>query len=114
MATIKLKEIKVESMQEKPMVEVESEGDFMHCPYLYVNDRQIPEIKKFEVGESYEMIIRVTPRSKDEHESTSDERSSVELAVTAYKVIEKKSMDDMSDEEFGEYQGEALKSGKLS
>lgn len=111
MSKLKLKMIKQVQESESP---VDSFGKFPHCPSLYMSSDQVPEVAKFEVGESYDIVIRVTPRSKDEHETVDNERCSVECAVVAYKVIEKKSIDDMTDKEFGEYQGQALDSGKLS
>ena len=102
---IKLKKIKVE----------ESKGMDMPSrsyspPAFYTNDKQISEIKDWEQGAKYRLVIDVEMKSKTETDSGVDGS----FDIVAYKEIEqKKSINDMTDKEFADYTSESLAAGKL-
>ena len=102
---LKLKKIKAEDRNRCEMPKPVSSH-----PSLYLNNVQVPEIKDWEVLEEYEMIIRVKQRSRGEQGDGSVDGS---FDVVAYKVIDKKKIEDMTDEEFAEYQGKSLEAGEL-
>ena len=62
------------------------------------------EIKDWEVGEKYRLIIEVEMKSKSERE----EMIEGSFDISAYKHLKPKSPEEMDDEEFGEYQGKKL------
>lgn len=81
----------------------------MDRPSFYVNGQQMPEIKDWEVGEEYQLVVNVTMKSKNENDDKIDGR----FEIGAYKHMPKKKMEDMDDKEFAEYQGKVLSTGKL-
>lgn len=99
---MKLKKIKVE---EPKGLDVVSEKAWCY-PTLHLDTSVVPEMKDWEVGEEYEMVIRVKQKSRNE----SEHHTSGSFDVVAYHVPKEKDIDDMTDEEFGEYQGRALAS----
>lgn len=101
-----LKKIKVSSMQ----VDVPSIGKHLSAPSFYIDAAQMPEIKHWEVGGKYRLVIDVEQKSKNEREDSTD----ASFDILAYRHLPKKSIDDMTDQEFGEYQGESLAKGELA
>ena len=86
----------------------ESIKPYYSAPRFYVDAEQISEIKGWEVGSNYRLIVEVEQVSKEERE---DGTISASFKIVAYKHLRSKTIDEMSDKEFGEYQGKAL-SGK--
>jgi len=106
MAEIKLKKIKSPSP-----VGMDRPSEATYLPGFSADDNQIPEITDWEVGKSYKMIIKVKQKSKSEGTFNGAKVSDGRFDIVAYKVLEDKAIEDMTDEEFGEYQGQKL-SGK--
>lgn len=79
----------------------------MPGPCVYLSSDQMPEMKNWEVGETYQLVIEVVQKSKNETE----DRTSGEFELVAYKYMPKKEMEDMTDEEFGELQSEIMAKG---
>ena len=73
-------------------------------PSFDVNDMQMPEIKDWEVGKKYKFIIEVEQKRKNETEK----KIRVSFDIIAYKYLKPKSIEEMTDEEFGQNQGESL------
>ena len=71
-------------------------------PTLHLTGKQVPEIKDWDVGEEYEMVVRVKQTSKSENK---DGMVDASFEVTAYKA-----MDEMSDSDMEYMQAEGLKS----
>ena len=97
MHNLKLKKIKMPDMSDKmamPSV----------MPMFHVDDMQMPEIKDWEVGASYKVVMEV--KMKDM--SQTDESVHAGFEILAYKHLKEKTMDEMSDHEFGEYQSKEL------
>lgn len=100
MAHIKLKKIKVS----KPDKDMPMSHHDSYPPSFVITAEQVPEIKNWELGGKYKMIIEVEMRglNKDEDATIGN------FYITAYKYIPEKAVEDMSDEEFSEYQNEVL------
>lgn len=103
-----LKQIKV-SPPEGPEG-VNAESKYFFTPSFKVDSDQMPEIKSWENGGKYKMIIEVEQMEKNDHEDGND----ATFDIVAYQVIPTKGIDDMTDEEFGEYQGKSLDKGELA
>lgn len=107
MSKLTLKKIPVAKTKPKYMLE-ESKLPY-YLPSFGLSSKQMPEIADWDVGKNYKLVIEVNMRSKNENEREGKTDSSGSLEIVAYKVIGKmKSIDDMSDKEFGAYQGAAL------
>ncbi len=106
MSELNLKKIPVAKTKPKYMIE-ESKLPY-YLPSFSLSSKQMPEIRKWDVGKNYKLVIEVNMRSKNENERDGNTDASGSLEIVAYKIIKTKSIDDMSDEEFGEYQGKEL------
>lgn len=69
-------------------------------PCFHVDENQIKEIKNWEVGETYQMVVDVVMTSKREEQNS---LVTAELDVVAYKYLPRKKIEEMTDAEFGEY-----------
>lgn len=99
-----LKKIKI-SKPRDGFDEVVSEG-YPHWPPRFdVTDNQMSEIKEWEVGEKYLMVVEVRQTSKTAREG---QPVRAEFDIVRYKALSGKSMEDMTDEEFQVEQGKAL------
>lgn len=94
---IKLKKIKKPEMKGMDMPS-------MSGPMFYVDDMQMSEIADWKVGEKYKMVVEVEMKSMSED----DHGMHGSLEVTAYKHLKEKTINEMSDKEFGDYQGQQL------
>lgn len=97
MHNIKLKKIKINESKESVMPS-------SSAPNFYINAGQMPEIKDWEVGKKYKLVIEVEQKSKNEREDSVD----ASFDILAYKHLKEKSIDEMDDKEFGEYKGKQL------
>lgn len=75
---MKLKTIK---SHEPEGMKAEGPG-FMFPPSFHVSSNQMPEIKKWEVGKKYKLLVEVEQKSKNETE----ENVSAGFDITAYAV----------------------------
>ncbi len=84
-------------------------------PQFFADDSQIPEIKDWEVGGRYKLVIEVEQRSKSKVHTSVGDKDTIDgrFDIVAYKHLPEKDIKDMTDEEFGEYEGKALSKGKL-
>ena len=106
----KVEDIKTEKI--KP----EKFGDFDRIqdeflPFLQLNSEQVPEVHLWENSHHYRMVIDIRQDHKD-----SDKISGIVHAgfkVVAYKVLKSKTIDEMTDEEFGTHMGEELNTAHL-
>lgn len=81
-------------------------------PSFHVEEWQMPEISGCEVGEKYKFTIEVEMKSKNEYKG--DEiNTNGSFSILAYKMEKKKTVEEMSDEEFAKYQSKSLAKGKL-
>jgi len=101
-----LKKIKVSSDGDMPA----SIGNRHYPPSFSVDAEQMPEIKNWEVGAKYRLVIEVEQTSKNENEHM----VTGGFNIVAYKHLPTKSIDDMTDKEFAEYQDESLSKGNLA
>lgn len=69
-------EIKSEPMLESPMVS--------EYPCLYVSGKQMPEIDKWEVGEEYELKVKIKMQRYNSHTDIKSTHSDATLDVIAY------------------------------
>lgn len=100
----KLKRIPVrkpKNAMEKDIVSME-ESIPMYHPSFRVNSKQVPEIRKLDVGEKYRMEIEIVVRAKEESENESNKSASASFDITAY-AFEEDDLDAMSDEEFAKH-----------
>jgi len=99
---LKLKNIPVESYEENMKLD---SGKYL--PTLYFDEKQVPEIKDWEVGEEYDVVLRLKQTSKNENELEPDENNlNAGFNIVAYKVLDS----EMSDADLEKLQAEALKS----
>lgn len=81
----------------------------MSLPTIYVNSEQMPEVADWEVGKKYRVLIEVEQKSKSETAVNGGKQIiDARFNIVAYKAIEGKKVDDMTDEEFGKDQDEKL------
>lgn len=73
-------------------------------PMFHVSDKEMPEIKNWEVGNKYKLVIEVEQKSKSEDEMGVH----AGFEIVAYKHLKDKSLEEMSDKEFGEYQSKVM------
>ena len=100
---LKLKTIPV-SQPSKEDKEFMEKSPSVDLPYFRTDAKQMPEVKNWEQGEFYKFVVEVKMKSKRD-----DERGTrAEFEIVAYKPIVKKSINEMTDKEFGEHQGEEL------
>ena len=76
----------------------------MYPPSFSVAGMQMPEIKNWEVGKRYVLVIEVEQKSKSKDEK--EIRGTFD--IVAYKHLKEKTPEEMDDKEFEEYQGEML------
>ena len=105
-----LKKIKVSPPSSPPSVGMESPGRHHYAPSFSIDAEQMPEIKSWEVGGKYRLIIEVEQKSKSAREDSVE----ASFDITHYKHIPKKTIDEMTDQEFEKYQGESLAKGELA
>ena len=106
---LKLKAIPVSKPSKKEGLMTEEKKPSIWPPSFGLDDKQIPEIKNWEVDGKYRLIIDIKMKSL----RSDKEGMSGGFDIVAYKVIAKKSIDEMTDKEFSVYQGEVLSKGKL-
>ena len=101
-----LKKIRVSKLREGFDHPVPSDSHLPPFPPNFrANENQIPEMKGWPQGGHYIMVmeIRMSEKSGDEGKPVNGS-----FDIVAYKYLPKKTIDEMTDEEFGSHQGEAL------
>lgn len=101
----KLKKIPVRKPKHRAL-EMAMDLDPMFPPSLHFSGKQVPEIKKWEVGEKYRMIVEVEQTSKNENK---DGTVSASFDVVAYKPLGS-NYETMDDDEIEEEMANAYKS----
>ena len=84
-----------------------AEASPMHGSYppsFSVDADQMPEIKDWEVGQKYKMVVEVEMKGMMEDK----DKIHGDFNVVAYKYLPEKAIEDMSDDEFGDYQDKVL------
>lgn len=76
-----------------------------HYPSFSVHEKQMPEIDDWDTEQTYRMIVDVVMTGKSARKGNPTRG---DFEIVAYKVLKRKTINDMSDEEFGAYQGKAL------
>lgn len=84
---------------------VESGMDMEYPPEFSISGKQMPEIKDWEPGNVYEMVIQVEQKSLN----IDGDRASARFEIVGYK-IEEKDYSKMSDEDFEKEQAKSLTS----
>lgn len=83
----------MKSLQQKREKSLEVCGpedmDRVYFPEVYIDGARMPEIDTWEVGEEYELAIRVRMRSYDKNETFDGTKSSACLELLAYEPEEK-------------------------
>ncbi len=74
-------------------------------PSFRIDEKQMPEIKKWDVGEKYRLVIDIEMKSKNE---TQLDKINGAFDLVAYKYIPKKGVLEMNDKEFEEEEGKQL------
>lgn len=72
-------------------------------PTVYVSDKDLPAIKDWKIGETYEMLVQVKMTSVSQHERG---RTNAVLQIQDMMVPEEKDIKDMDDSEFAEHMSE--------
>ena len=100
---LKLKKIPVKEHKDMDMPKMA-----MYPPSFHIDSKQMPEIKKWEVGGKYYLMVEVEQKSLNENEDS----MSASFDIIAYKHMPEKSYDEMSDEEMEMEQAKALSNKK--
>lgn len=74
-------------------------------PSIHLSDKQVPEIKNWKAGQTYQLIIQVKETSMNIQK---DGRVDASFEITHYKAVT--GMDEMSDKEIENMQGQAMMS----
>lgn len=98
---MQLKKIKQNKMEDTACDMPSKLSDY-HLPNLYLNSKQIPEIKDWEVGKSYKIVLEVKEVASRIESNMDVEHMTADFKVKSYKIIE----DDVDLEEM---QAEGLK-----
>ena len=103
-----LKKIKVTVTRNDDGLELAppSFADRLHAPSFHIDARQMQEIKGWTPPHEYTLIVRIKQTNKTVDPVTL--KHTAEFDIVAYKHIPDKTIEEMSDKEFGEYQGEEL------
>lgn len=98
-----LKELLKEKLNKvKPEKDEEPVSSKEYFPTLYLKAEDLPEIKEWEVGEDYYLLLKVTMRSKEEYETSNKEHCSASFDIKEIGDIEGKKEeyeDDYDDDE---------------
>ena len=78
-------------------------------PTFYIDANQMPEIKDWEVGKKYRLVVEVEQKSRNEREDMIDGS----FEIVAYKHLADKKMENMDDKEFEEYSNKVVNQGHL-
>lgn len=77
-------------------------------PSFSANEKQIPEIADWKVGEKYKMVIEVEMKRMSSYDNGTKKNTDASFDVVAYKALD--NFDDMSDEDFEKLQAKGLSS----
>ena len=102
MPKITLKKIPVKKLPKRSLPFTDEPPFFL--PSFGVSAKQMPEIKDWDVGKKYRIVIEVEQKSKEER----NDHVHASFDIVAYKHLRKKSIDEMTDKEFGIHQGKVL------
>ena len=100
---LKLKKIEAEKAQDYPEVGAR------FLPTLYLDSKQVSEIRDWEVGEEYTLVIKVKQTGKNENDKEKDGKVNsvrADFDIVGYKVLN----DEMSDADLEEMQAKGLSS----
>lgn len=91
-------------------IKPESFGDFdtvkdEFLPFLSLNSDQIPELLDWEPGGHYRLEVELRQDSQNINPA---KRVQGSFSIVAYKHIPVKEIEDMSDAEFGQHQGQEM------
>jgi len=102
---LKLTKIKPESWNdEMPMGKT-------HYPYLNLDSDEVPEVKDWEVGKTYQIVLEVKQTSKSQNKEKKDVVTGASFDIVAYG-IPKNNLDDLSGPELEKMQAEGLSTKK--
>jgi len=104
-----LKKIKVSKEREGfDMPVMSEEMDIPPFPPSFrTNENQIPEIKQWETGEKYYMVIEIRQTEKTDREG---QPVRAEFDIVRYKALSGKLIEDMTDKEFEDEEAKGLAS----
>jgi len=80
-----MKKIKGEKMEKMSGIESSTQEEFM-LPTFELNDNDVPEIKKFKVGEKIKMMIEVVPIRISSREDKEEEITTCKLEIKGVEV----------------------------
>lgn len=84
---------------------IERNGLPTYFPSFSANDKQMPEVDEWETEGRYRIVIDVVMTSKESNRHMATRGG---FDIVAYKVIKTKTIDEMSDKEYGTHLGEEL------
>lgn len=104
---MKLKQIPIKKMDKKMSDSIESPGSYP--PSFYVNDKQMPEIRNWKVGEKYQITIEVEMKSFRD-EAIADKPNKVDASASFDILAYSPDMDyeNMDDKDLETLQAKAL------
>ena len=107
----KLKKIQIGKMDKD--TEKMVNGPSHYPPSFYVGDKQIPEIRKWKVGQKYILMVEVEMKSFEDRsiaDKPKEMNASASFDILAYKPMDDEDEDyeNMSDEDVERVQGKAL------
>lgn len=96
---------KIKPQTRKEAYDIPEDNEKVILPSLHLNSNQVSEIKDWETGEEYHILLKIKQTSKREER---DEDVEAGFDIIAYRV--KNKVEDMSDDEFAEEKTKALSS----
>lgn len=102
---LKLKKIQIKKSKWQENHQLDEGEDFSlaYPPSFSANEKQIPEIADWKVGETYQIVIEVEMKRMSSYDNGTKKSTDASFDVVGYKVV-----DDISDDDLEEMQGEAL------
>ncbi|MBI4136852.1 hypothetical protein HY469_02205 [Candidatus Roizmanbacteria bacterium] len=107
---MKLKKIKVPATNSNGDIPMSMSMSML--PSFHADETIIPEIKNWKVGGKYELVIEVEQKMQSEVTINGVSKIEGRFDIVAYKFLPKKSIEEMTDIEFSEYQNEMKRNQK--
>ena len=103
--SLKLKKIEVK--KPKGMDKMMPMEDMMmsYPPSFSANEKQIPEITDWKVGEKYIIVMEVEMKRMSSYDNGTKKNTDASFDVVAYSVVEGDDYENMSDEDLEKLQG---------
>lgn len=105
---LKLKTIKIKKPDYNGDKPISMEDEMMSYPPSFsANEKQIPEIADWKVGEEYTLVVKIKMKSMSSYDNGTKKSTNASFDVVAYSAPDSYD-EDMSDEDLEELQGKVF------